>query len=92
MGADGRGRRRLVAGSGLAPAWSPDGRRIAFTSNRDGNYEIYLVNPDGSGLYRVTHHPERDDYAAWHPDGRHLVTVSERAGQFDLYLVAVPGA
>jgi Tol biopolymer transport system component len=45
---------------------------------------------DGSAVRRVTHHPERDDYAAWHPDGRHLAVVSERAGRFDLYLVEVP--
>jgi TolB protein len=92
MKADGSDVRRLTSGPGMdmRPAWSPDGKRLAFTSNRDGNYEIYLVNADGSGLRRLTHNPERDDYPAWHPDGRHLAVVSERAGRFDLYLVEVP--
>ncbi len=42
------------------PAWSPDGTKIAFTSSRDGNQEIYYVNRDGSGLRRVTNSPSVD--------------------------------
>ena len=64
--------------------------KIVFSSNRDGNYEIYVINTDGSGLRRVTNHPERDDYPSWHPDGKKLVVVSERDGSHDLYLIDVP--
>ena len=74
----------------MRPAWSPDGRQLAFTSMRDGNYEIYAMNSDGSNLRRLTNHPERDDFAQWHPDGKHLLTISERDGAFDLYLVDAP--
>ena len=63
--------RRLTDSPGLdvRPVWCPDGRRIAFTSMRDGNYEIYLIDADGSHPRRVTNHPERDDFAQWHPEG-----------------------
>jgi Tol biopolymer transport system component len=46
----------------------------------DGNYEIYVMNADGSDPRNLTRHPERDDFAAWHPSGKQLVTVSECAG------------
>ena len=69
---------------------SPDGKRIAFTSTRDGNYEIYVMNIDGSASQRITDSEERDDYPTWHPDGKHLVYVGEQAGKFDLYMVEVP--
>jgi Tol biopolymer transport system component len=72
------------------PAWSPDGKRLAFTSNRDGCYQIYVMNADGSGVRRLRRTPERDDYAAWHPDGKRLAIVAERDGKSDLYLVDVP--
>ena len=75
--------------SGPAARVSPDGQRIAFTSHRDGNAEIYVMNADGTEPRRITEHPERDDYPAWHPDGRRLLVVSERDGQHDLYLVDV---
>ena len=39
-----------------SPAWSPDGRRIAFSSDRDGDSEIYVMNVDGSGATQLTHH------------------------------------
>jgi TolB protein len=37
------------------PAWSPDGRRLAFGSDRDGDLEVYVMNADGSGQRRLTH-------------------------------------
>ena len=73
----------------IRPRVSPDGKRIAFVSTRDGNYDVYVMNLDGSGVLRITHSDERDDYPAWHPDGKQLVIVSERDGEFDLYLVNV---
>ena len=92
MKSDGSNVRRLTTNPGqdIRPRFSPDGRRIAFTSNRDGNYEIYLMNADGSGLVRLTNHSEQDDCACWHPTGRSLIVVSERAGRHDLYEIVVP--
>jgi TolB protein len=49
------------------PSWSPDGQRIAFSSERDGNLEIYVINIDGSGLTRLTDHPGDDSSPAWSP-------------------------
>jgi WD40-like Beta Propeller Repeat len=68
---------QLTAGHGadLAPAWSPDGRRIAFQSNRDGNWEIYVMNADGTGIRRLTDDDARDGEPSWSPDGRRIAFV-----------------
>jgi TolB protein len=71
----------------MHPAWSPDGKRIAFTSARDGNLEIYTIHADVTNSRRITDHPDRDDFPVWHPDGKQLLVVSERAGDSDLYLI-----
>jgi len=56
-----------------APSWSPDGSRIAFISERDGNEEIYLMNADGSRVTNLTGNPARDGpYFAWSPDGTRI--------------------
>lgn len=52
---------------------SPDGRRIVFTSTRDGDLELYTMNVDGSDVRRVTHRVGYDGGAFFSPDGRHLV-------------------
>lgn len=74
-------------GSDLAPAWSPGNRRIAFQSNRDGNWEIYVINADGRGTRRLTHDAARDGEPGWSPDGRKIAFT--RNG--DLYELGADG-
>ena len=64
---------------------------IAFYSNRDGNYEIYSIRPDGSDLKRLTFDPASDQTPAWSPDGRRLAFRSERSGGGNLYVMDADG-
>jgi TolB protein len=78
--ADGSDEHPLLATSDVDydAVWSPDGRSIVFTSDRDGSADLYRVAPDGSGLERLTDNPAYDDQAAFSPDGGRLVFVSSR--------------
>lgn len=67
------------------PAWSPDGTRIAFSSYLDDNWEIYVIDADGTDLARLTEHPENDISPTWSPDGTKLLFVSRRFGDADLF-------
>jgi TolB protein len=80
--ADGKRERALLATPDLdySPSFSADGRWLVFTTERDGQAEIYRVHPDGSGLERLTEHPAFDDQAALSPDGKTLAFVSTRDG------------
>jgi Tol biopolymer transport system component len=49
------------------PTWSPDGKKIAFMSTRNGNWDIYIMNADGSNVTRLTDHPEHDMCPSWSP-------------------------
>jgi Tol biopolymer transport system component len=71
------------------PSWSPDGQQLAFFSTRgDGlQFDIYLVNPDGSNLRRLTY--SESSYPAWSPDGTQLVFSSRVDG--DLYITGMNG-
>ncbi len=63
------------------PAWSPDGKRLAFmaqTPEGTENYEIHVINADGTGLRRLTDSPAEDGWPAWSPDGHHIVFSSTR--------------
>jgi Tol biopolymer transport system component len=69
-------------------SYSPDFTKIVFTSNRDGNDEIYVMNADGSLPQRLTNNTERDYQPSWSPDGTKIVFVSERGSQFaDIYVM-----
>jgi Tol biopolymer transport system component len=80
--ADGSGERPLFPTSGFDynASFSPDGRWVVFTSERDGSgqADLYRVHPDGSGLERLTDDPALDDQAAFSPDGNQIVFVSTR--------------
>lgn len=64
-------------GSDANPAWSPDGSKIAFSSNRDGNFEIYVMGADGTGVTRLTNRAATDILPAWSPDGSVLPVALE---------------
>ena len=72
------------------PSWSPDGRRIAFSSNRSDTYQIYIMNADGSGLVRVVDSPYTDVRPQWLPDGRGLVFNREHDGRTEMLQVSTP--
>ena len=74
------------------PAWSPDGRKLAFVSRRDGNSEIYVINADGSGQENLTQHPARDSHPSWSRDGRKLAFVSRRDGNSEIYVMNADGS
>jgi Tol biopolymer transport system component len=71
---------QLTTGPDTFPAWSPNGDRIAFTSNRDADYEIYTVRPGGGGLTRLTRSPGNDAHPTWSPDGEWIAFASNRTG------------
>lgn len=71
---------------------SPDGTKIAFTSNRDGNFEIYVMNIDGSNPTRLTNNPAFDGTPAFSPDGTKIAFVSTRDGKAEIYLMNADGS
>jgi hypothetical protein len=76
----------------LYPRVAPGGTRIAFTSYRDSNAEIYLMNADGSAQTRLTTSPGDDKAATWSADGRQLAFASNRDGDYDIYLMNADGS
>jgi Tol biopolymer transport system component len=82
MNADGTGVRRLTyqEGKEYDPSWSPDGSRIAFVSKRDGDWDIYLINADGTGGWQnLTNNKQISDTdPSWSPDGSRIAFASDR--------------
>ncbi len=74
-----------------APALSPDGRQVVFMSQREGNWDIYLINVDGSNLRQLTDNPGQDGLPAWSPDGRAIAYVSNQDNGWSVMVMAPDG-
>lgn len=62
------------------PQWSPKGDAIMFTSDRDGDFDLYTIRPDGTGVVRLTEAPGVDAHSTWCSDGQWIVFSSARMG------------
>jgi erythromycin esterase len=80
MDADGQNQAKLVdlSGEEKSPAWSPDGQYIAFHSDDDGDFEVYIVKVDGTGLVQLTDHLDFDGFPSWQssPTGSPVGSIS----------------
>ena len=65
-----------VPGTGTEPAWSPDGKRLAFVRASGGHGHLFVANGDGTGAQQITDGPSDDGEPAWSPDGQHIVFCS----------------
>jgi tricorn protease len=77
---DGGAAVRLTSGTGVEtdPAFSPDGTRIAFTGEYDGNVDVFVVPASGGVPKRLTWHPAADRVLGWTPDGKRIIFGSSR--------------
>lgn len=95
IASSGSGRRTLVQEGSYngAPSYSPDGSKLLFHSNRDGNFEVYVANSDGSAQTNLSNHPANDAPAVWFPGGNRILFASDRGdGNFRLYVMEADGS
>ena len=78
-------------GNNSAPAWSPDGRKLAVALSTTGNTQIFQVNADGSGLRRLTQGSSIDTEPAYSPDGNSIYFTSDRGGAPQIYKMSANG-
>jgi TolB protein len=98
MSADGKSIKQLTQGPGTAmnvePAISPDGSKIAFSSDRSGKPMIYVMNADGSGARRLTFAGNYNSTPSWSPDGTKLAFagVDKEKDAFDIFVINTDGS
>lgn len=73
------------------PVPSPDGRRIAYVSDANGDSDVYVMDADGRNVVNLTHHPAGDWYPVWSPDGEEIAFRSTRAGDEAIYVLSADG-
>ena len=76
---------------GAYPVWSPDGSRIAFSSDVSGNWDIWVINADGSGLTQLSDDQKNQFAPSYSPDGKWLVFSSNISGNYDIWLMKSDG-
>ncbi|RME49336.1 MAG: hypothetical protein D6796_05095, partial [Caldilineae bacterium] len=75
----------------LAPAVSPDGEWIAYTSQQDGNWDVYRISTTGGQSVRLTTQPGKDGIPTWSPDGSYIAYASEQNGQWAIWAMTPDG-
>jgi TolB protein len=88
------GQRERVAefpGINGAPAWSPDGSKLALTLSKDGSPDIYVLDLVSRSVTKLTKNRAIDTEPTWSPDGRNIVFTSDRGGKPQLYMVSMQG-
>jgi TolB protein len=74
------------------PAWSPDGKRIVFSSTFEGNQELYIAEIGSPDRKRLTNDPALDAHPAWSPDGKKIAFATNRWGDFEIAVLDADGA
>jgi len=82
----------LNYGTDQGATYSPDGTRIAFMNNYDGDFEICVMNADGTGVKQLTKNSSVDAYPSWSPDGSKIAFTSNRDGDLDIYVMNANGS
>jgi len=80
-----------VARTAASADWSPDGKKLLFWSDWNGNLEGYAISIDGTGLVNLTDHPAEDANPVWSPDGRRIAFYSKRDGNGEIYVMNSDG-
>ena len=93
MNADGINQTNLTNNSALErrSTWSPDGTKIAFESNRDGDREIYQMSSTGDNPINLTNSAGDDRQAHWSSDGTKIAFISKRDGNLEVYVMNSDG-
>jgi TolB protein len=96
MDSDGSNPHRLTESDAAEdhPAWSPDGSKIIFDADYDGDgfYEIYTMNADGTDVTRLTANAANDQFADWSPDGTQIAFSSDRNSNWDIFVMEADGS
>lgn len=74
-----------------SPCWAPDGKRIAFTSTRHGNQELYASDNLGKNVVRLTSDPAHDAHPSWSPDGKQIAFATDRWGDLEIAFINPDG-
>ncbi len=81
-----------MPGNAVHPVWSPDGKKLIFESDVAGNWDIWMVNRDGTGLKQISRQPSNDRFPSFSPDGGRLAYASDRDGDWEIWSVNLDGS
>jgi len=94
MDKDGRNNKKLTESADkfdILPVFSPDGKKIAFASNRLGNFDIWIMDKDGKALKNLTKTESLDTKPSFSPDGKEIIFTSTRSGSLQLWVMNTDG-